>query len=69
MNNNQMDSETKKKIEENCLVPQNDEVTNTAKEISIFFFQRILTLFMRISNTRSIRHPFMRVKRVKLSLK
>ena len=36
MNNNQMDSETKKKIEENCLGPQNDEVTNTAKDISIF---------------------------------
>ena len=39
MNNNQMDSETKKKIEENCLGPQNDEVTNTAKDISIFFFR------------------------------
>ena len=39
MDNSQMDSETKMKIEQNCLGPENDEVTNTAKDISIFFFR------------------------------
>ena len=44
MENSQMDSETKMKIEQNCLGPENDEVTNTAKDISILFFSENLDI-------------------------
>ena len=44
MDNSQMDSETKMKIEQNCLGPENDEVTNTAKDISILFFSENLDI-------------------------
>ena len=62
MDNSQMDSETKMKIEQNCLGPENDEVTNTAKDISILFFSENLDIIDENQQYKQYQTSFLKQK-------